>query len=130
MINLFSKRVMVTGANSMIGRAVCASLERRGAVPIRVLHQSDGTPYSDTQTICDLENKSDVNKLHYWSPEYIIHAAGWNGGIEWNRKYPATIFGKNTRMALNILDEEEAEETLKLLRELGELDAELGKDGW
>ena len=33
-------------------------------------------------------------------------------------------------MALNILDEEDAEETLKLLRELGELDTELGKDGW
>ena len=33
-------------------------------------------------------------------------------------------------MALNILDEDEAEETLRLLRELGELDAELGKDGW
>ena len=33
-------------------------------------------------------------------------------------------------MALNILDEEDAKETLKLLRELGEIDAELGKDGW
>ena len=33
-------------------------------------------------------------------------------------------------MALNILDEAEAEETLRLLRELGELDAEPGKDGW
>lgn len=33
-------------------------------------------------------------------------------------------------MALNIIDEKEAEETLRLLRELGEMDAELGKDGW
>lgn len=33
-------------------------------------------------------------------------------------------------MALNILNEKEAEETLKLLRELGDIDAELGKDGW
>jgi hydrogenase expression/formation protein HypC len=33
-------------------------------------------------------------------------------------------------MALNTIDEEDAEETLRLLRELGELDAEMGKDGW
>lgn len=33
-------------------------------------------------------------------------------------------------MALNIVDEEDALETLKLLREMGELDAEPGKDGW
>ena len=33
-------------------------------------------------------------------------------------------------MALNILDEEEAMETLRLLKELGDLDAEMGKDGW
>ena len=33
-------------------------------------------------------------------------------------------------MALNIVDEKDALETLELLREMGELDAELGKDGW
>ncbi|MFC2111794.1 HypC/HybG/HupF family hydrogenase formation chaperone [Bacteroidota bacterium] len=33
-------------------------------------------------------------------------------------------------MALNIVDEKDALETLDLLREMGELDAELGKDGW
>jgi hydrogenase expression/formation protein HypC len=33
-------------------------------------------------------------------------------------------------MALNIIDEKEAMETLSLLRELGEMDAEPGKDGW
>ena len=33
-------------------------------------------------------------------------------------------------MALNIVDEKDALETLELLKEMGELDAELGKDGW
>jgi len=33
-------------------------------------------------------------------------------------------------VALNIINEEEARETLRLLRELGEADAEPGKDGW
>jgi hydrogenase expression/formation protein HypC len=33
-------------------------------------------------------------------------------------------------MALNILNEDEALETLRLLKELGEIDPEPGKDGW
>ena len=33
-------------------------------------------------------------------------------------------------MALNIINEEDAMETLRLLREMGDIDAELGKDGW
>ncbi len=33
-------------------------------------------------------------------------------------------------MALNVVDEQDALETLELLKEMGELDAELGKDGW
>jgi hydrogenase expression/formation protein HypC len=33
-------------------------------------------------------------------------------------------------MALNVVDEEDALETLQLLKEMGDLDAELGKDGW
>ena len=33
-------------------------------------------------------------------------------------------------MALNVVDEKDALETLELLKEMGELDAELGKDAW
>jgi hydrogenase expression/formation protein HypC len=33
-------------------------------------------------------------------------------------------------MALNIVDEEDAMETLELLREMGDLEAEMGEDGW
>lgn len=33
-------------------------------------------------------------------------------------------------MALNVVDEKDAMETLALLKELGELDAEMGQDGW
>ena len=33
-------------------------------------------------------------------------------------------------MALNIVDEKDAMETLELLREMGDLDAEMGEDGW
>jgi len=33
-------------------------------------------------------------------------------------------------MALNIIDEKDAMETLGLLKELGEIDAEMGQEGW
>ena len=35
-------------------------------------------------------------------PDYCIHAAGYNGGIEFNRMYPADILYSNTVMGLNI----------------------------
>jgi nucleoside-diphosphate-sugar epimerase len=35
-------------------------------------------------------------------PDYCIHAAGYNGGIEFNRMYPADIFYANTIMGLNV----------------------------
>ena len=108
MINLHGRRVMVTGASSMIGRAVCASLEKRGARLIKIYHSVESlkSAYNldGISTVCDLEDAQDMKGLRNYHPEFIIHAAGWNGGIEWNRKYPATIFGKNTRMALNVLE--------------------------
>ena len=33
-------------------------------------------------------------------------------------------------MALNIVDEKDAMETLDLLKEMGEIDAEMGQEGW
>lgn len=37
-------------------------------------------------------------------PELIIHCAGYNGGIEFNNKFPADIFYLNTIMGLNVLE--------------------------
>jgi len=37
-------------------------------------------------------------------PDFVIHAAGFNGGIEFNRKYPAQILEANIRMSLNVFD--------------------------
>jgi GDP-L-fucose synthase len=35
-------------------------------------------------------------------PDYCIHAAGYNGGIEFNRMYPADILFSNAVMGLNL----------------------------
>jgi GDP-L-fucose synthase len=92
-INLEGKKVLVTGGESMIGGAVCKSLERQGA-------RVDPCPHEE----CDLLNRVQFQE-RIWTvkPDYVVHAAGWNGGIEWNRMYPESIYYKTSLMALNVL---------------------------
>lgn len=93
MIDLKNKRVVVTGANSMVGRAVISSLRNREAAVWGVYHQD-----------VDLLNLQETrHTFEIAAPEYLIHAAGWNGGIEWNKMYPADIFYRTSQMALNVL---------------------------
>jgi nucleoside-diphosphate-sugar epimerase len=94
MLNLEQKRVMVTGANSMIGRATIKALLQRKATVLPVYH---GT--------CDLmiNNQVDVT-FHELKPDYVIHLAGYNGNILFNKQYPADIFYRTTVMGLNVLN--------------------------
>lgn len=93
MIDLKDKRVLVTGSNSMIGRAITTSLNDRGAFVWSVFHED-----------IDLLNLHQTHHAFQISePDYVIHAAGWNGGIEWNKMYPADIFYRTSQMALNVL---------------------------
>jgi nucleoside-diphosphate-sugar epimerase len=86
----YMNTVLVTGGSSMIGRSICASLSGYKVV-------------APTHSECDLLNPNNVQMLlHNFQPDYIIHAAGWNGGISWNAKYPATIYEKTVRMCLNL----------------------------
>lgn len=85
------EKVLVTGGESMIGRSIVEALGSNYVI--------DCTPHKK----CDLLDLS--NTLDYvqkFSPDYIIHAAGWNGGIKWNKDFPATIYYRTTTMALNI----------------------------
>lgn len=93
-LDLNGARVMVTGGTSMIGSNICNELERLGAIVDNVPHKS-----------CDLTSiHSVVWRFSKFLPDYVIHAAGYNGGIEWNRKYPADIYYKTVMMALNVLN--------------------------
>lgn len=84
---------MVTGGDSMVGGAICQSLQRQGA-------RVDPCPHEE----CDLLDRVQFHE-RIWTvkPDYVIHAAGWNGGIEWNRRYPEAIYYKTSLMALNVL---------------------------
>lgn len=91
---LKGKVVMVTGANSMVGRSV-----------MKILNQSD------CSSIIELPDSSydlcDYNKcslIFEQSPkiDYLIHLAGLNGNISLNMNQPAFIFGTTTQIALNV----------------------------
>ena len=92
MNELAGKRVGVTGSQGFIGKYVCATLRNRGAITHK---------FEDKNILLDVH--STIEYLTDNKIEYVIHLAGYNGGIEFNRKYPADIFASNTMLALNII---------------------------
>jgi|TARA_Y100000296_G_scaffold84357_1_gene117478 GDP-L-fucose synthase len=93
MISVKDKKVLVTGAASMIGKAVVAKLEKRGAIVYELLHED-----------CDLlDFEQTLRVFKAFEPEYCIHAAGYNGNINFNKLYPSDIFYNTTVMGLNTL---------------------------
>ena len=91
MLQLEGKHVGVTGAGSMIGRAVVDQLWKKGALPFSILH-----PNYDL-----LDYK--VARQALVGCDYVIHCAGYNGNLAFNAKYPADIFFNTAQMGLNVL---------------------------
>lgn len=57
-----------------------------------------------TKAKCDLTIEHWTrNTIARYEPSYVIHLAGYNGGIEFNRKYPDIIFERTVKMAINLL---------------------------
>lgn len=93
MINLSGKRVLVTGAASMVGRSIVSALEKEGAIVDEVLHEQ-----------CDLlDFQQCLARFEEFKPQYCVHAAGYNGNIGFNKQYPADIFYNTTIIGLNTL---------------------------
>ena len=92
MINLEGSKVLVTGGFGFFGGGICKALETRGSKAIPV----------DSQNANLLDLEAFIQLLDAVRPDYCIHAAGYNGGIEFNRMYPADILYTNTVMGLNV----------------------------
>lgn len=95
-------RVLVTGADGFLGRRVVRALKKRGATVLSATHSEDpGVGFDllhrDHARVL-VENATRGGPLHY-----VFHLAGYNGGIEFNRLYPADVFHDNTVMALNLI---------------------------
>lgn len=95
---LKKKRIMVTGGEGFLGNYICKMLkDKYEAVPIPVSHKKvDLRYYNDVKWEAFYRNRP----IHG-----VIHCAGYNGGIEFNRQYPADIFYNNTIMGLNVLEQ-------------------------
>ena len=92
MIDIKDKIVLVTGGEGFLGRAIVDNLIEKGAKPIALRHGD--VNLNDLQTL--------IHYLNSVKPDYCIHAAGYNGGIEFNRMYPADILFSNAVMGLNL----------------------------
>ena len=92
MIDIKDSKVLVTGGEGFLGTALCEKIIEHGATPIILRHQE--VNLHDLQAV--------IHFLTATKPDFCIHAAGYNGGIEFNRMYPADILYSNTVMGLNL----------------------------
>ena len=92
MIEVKDSKILVTGGEGFLGTAICKNIRDKGGHPIVLQHSK--VNMNDLQALIMFIN--DVK------PDYCIHAAGYNGGIEFNRMYPADILYSNTVMGLNL----------------------------
>ncbi len=87
------KKVIVTGAASMIGRPVVRILRERGYDVLGLTHG-----------MCDLLKwQETINRFNNFKPDSVIHLATYSGNLQFNMKYPADTFHMTTQIGLNVL---------------------------
>ncbi len=102
--------LLVTGATGFLGRHVCRVLTSdypEVLVTAACLRWGRrGLPGVHAEVACDLCDPGDVADLVSTSGPFdaVLHLAGYNGGIAFNRAAPFDIFVRNTQMACNLLD--------------------------
>jgi GDP-L-fucose synthase len=87
-------KLLITGSNSMIGKALLRNDH------LKEKYEIVGATHSG-HDLCDYSEAYDLFKET--KPDYVIHLASLNGNIEYNSKYPSSIFMETTEMALNVL---------------------------
>lgn len=93
-MDITGKRVLITGGHGFLGQKLCLRLKRNGAIVRAPKHEE-----------CDLTDRSQLFRLfEKWSPEIVIHAAGYLGGINFSRTFPADVFVKNLSMACSVIE--------------------------
>lgn len=94
MYEISDRRILITGGESMLGRAISKRLIEMDALVFPVSHRKN-----------DLLNYNDgFHLFNAVRPHFIIHCAGYNGNIGFNKKYPVEIYGQTMQMAINVFD--------------------------
>jgi len=100
------RRVLVTGGNGFLGRAVQSVLARSGATDVVAPRSNE----------YDLRVPADVGKLFAdHEPELVLHLAARVGGIGANMRRPADLYLDNLLMGTYVIDEARRRETPKVV---------------
>jgi GDP-L-fucose synthase len=92
------RRVLVTGGTGFLGRVLLQTASRHGYEVIAPSHAA-----FDLVTGEDLD--AFMREVTRTAPiDAVIHSAAHYGGIGMNQEQPATIFERNGRMTLNVLE--------------------------
>ena len=95
MINLKTKRILVTGGNGFLGSFVVKKLQERGCKNIFVPRSKD----------YDLVRMECVKKVYQDArPDIVIHLAAKVGGIGANRENPGKFFYDNLMMGAQMME--------------------------
>jgi len=93
-IDLVSKRILVTGGKGFIGSRVCELLHEAGAQATAVGRaEADLTDAAATERLFEKT-----------TPQLVIHLAGEGGGIAAHRQNPGRHLYANATMALNVVE--------------------------
>ena len=96
MIDLKTKRIVVTGGAGFLGGFVTAALQARGCRDVFIPRAED----------YDLVEHANVKRMYDdFRPDLVIHLAAVVGGIGANRAHPGEFFYKNMAMGLFLLEE-------------------------
>ena len=104
------QRVLVTGGNGFIGSHLVELLLARGA-RVTTTASSPATEFrflesvkSDIRTVVGDLADSDVARRAVASQDVVFHLAARVGGIEYNVKYPGSIFRDNMAVYMSVLE--------------------------
>jgi GDP-L-fucose synthase len=97
MIDLSTKRIVVTGGAGFLGTAVCRLLRDRGVPNDRII--------VPRRRDFDLTVEADVARLYAEArPDVVIHLAAEVGGIGANMAHPGRFFYANMAMGLHLVE--------------------------
>src|SRR5436189_2347918 len=93
MLTIEGKKILVTGASGMVGRALVRYLQHKNVCLL--------TPTHADLDLCDQAKVNAYFATH--RPELVFHLAAIVGGIHANNTYPGKFLYDNTQMHLNVI---------------------------